>query len=112
MTLGFNSEQIGTEALDWWRLKAIIRNLPQGSALHRAYAGTDSVWGLAEHLLATIVDTLQAGNWQRGGGKGKRPQPIPRPGAERKKKTKIGGASMPLSEAREWLNRRRGHDGS
>jgi hypothetical protein len=35
---------------------------------------------LEAHLLAGAADRLAAGNWQRGGGKGKRPPLIPRPG--------------------------------
>lgn len=37
-------------------------------------------WGITEHLLAASVDVLQGANWQRGGGKGTKPKPLPRPG--------------------------------
>lgn len=36
-------------------------------------------WGATEHLLAATVDSIAAGNWQRSGGKGQRPKPVPRP---------------------------------
>lgn len=36
-------------------------------------------WSMNTHLLALIADVLAGANWQRGGGKGKRPKPIPRP---------------------------------
>lgn len=112
LSLGLDSRQIGTPDLDWWRLKAVIKNLPQGSALHRAINGTDALWGLPEHLLATIADALHMGNWQRGGGKGRRPKPISRPGNERKKVTKIGGGTtMTMAQARAWLDKRRSRDG-
>jgi len=38
------------------------------------------MWRLEHYLLAAILDSLAAANWQRGGGKGKRPKPTPRPG--------------------------------
>lgn len=48
---------------------------PLGVALH----GDAARWGITEHLIATAVDVLAGANWQRGGGKGPRPQPISRP---------------------------------
>jgi hypothetical protein len=35
-------------------------------------------------LLAIVADRLAAANWQRGGGKGRKPEPIPRPGIRAK----------------------------
>lgn len=47
--------------------------------------GEADLWGLSEHLLAGAVDLLALGNWQRGGDeRAKRPDPLPRPGAERR----------------------------
>lgn len=37
-------------------------------------------WTLNDHLLAGAVDALRGANWQRGGAKGSKPKPIPRPG--------------------------------
>jgi hypothetical protein len=37
-------------------------------------------WTLSDHLLACAVDALRGGNWQRSGGKGTKPKPLPRPG--------------------------------
>lgn len=56
-----------------------------------------SAWSTAEHLLANIFDVLQGANWQRGGGKGRRPQRIPRPG-DTPAKTKIGKTVMTIEE--------------
>lgn len=42
--------------------------------------GEFTEWGVGEHLLAGIFDTLQGANYQRAGGKGPKPKPIPRPG--------------------------------
>jgi hypothetical protein len=36
-------------------------------------------WTMDRHLLAAIVDLLAAANYQRGGGKGTAPKPVPRP---------------------------------
>ena len=92
---------------------AVVKHVPQSSALHRAVSGTDAMWGMTEHLLATIADALNMGNWQRGGGKGKRPGPIPRPGNDRKKTTKFGGGTtMTTAQAREWLDKRRSRSGN
>jgi len=41
----------------------------------------DASWSVTDHLLAAVVDVLQAANWQRAGdSKAPRPKPIPRPG--------------------------------
>lgn len=58
----------------------LVRHLPVDAACRRALdAGAG--WGLTEHLLAANLDTLRGANWQRSGGKGARPKPVPRPGA-------------------------------
>lgn len=36
--------------------------------------------GTTNYLLAHVVDRLASANHQRGGGKGSKPKPIPRPG--------------------------------
>ena len=58
----------------------LVRHLPADSATRHALEGDGAHWGLSEQLLAAAVDALAAGNWQRQGGKGARPKPIPRPG--------------------------------
>lgn len=35
---------------------------------------------MTDHLLAAVVDLLAGANWQRGGGKGRKPKPVKRPG--------------------------------
>jgi hypothetical protein len=47
--------------------------------------GDSAEWGVTEHLLAHVVDLTARANWQRGGGKGRKPKPIQRPGAESRK---------------------------
>lgn len=61
------------------RLLARILNLPPESAFIRAIA-PQAAWTPGEYLLAMAVDQLAAANYQRGGGRGTRPDPVPRPG--------------------------------
>lgn len=50
-------------------------------AIHEAAA-----WGPTEYLLAAAVDALRDANWQRSGDKKlQRPDPLPRPGAGRRR---------------------------
>lgn len=64
-----------------------------------------SPWTRTEMLLAMIADLLAGANWQRGGGKGARPKPIPRPGVG-PEITRIGGrASYAPAEMRALIDR-------
>lgn len=105
--LGIDLRDLGTDVLPWWRLAAILQNLPLSSATARAVHGEKTEWSAAEHLLASILDVLQVANWQRGGGKGSRPQPTKRPGvADGQDRRKFGTARMTLAEARRrWSSR-------
>jgi hypothetical protein len=71
--------------------------------------GDDHVWGLAEQLLASAVDALQTGNWQRASSgrktKPKRPKPIPRPGVAGPRKVDGDTTALPLSQARDLFAR-------
>lgn len=53
------------------------------------------------YLLAQIVDLIAGGNWQRGGGKGRRPRPVERPGHNARRHF---GRARPLSEVRHILD--------
>ena len=53
-------------------------NLPPG-ALTWQEVGSDNAWSVSDHLLADVADSLHAANWQRAGGKGEKPTPVPRP---------------------------------
>lgn len=72
--------------LTWRRLGVLVRHLPTDGALARALHGEAVRWSTADHLMATTVDLLASANWQRGGGKGKRPRRLPRPGSSACKK--------------------------
>ena len=71
------------------RLRVLIQHLPKEAALVRAVRGEAAEWGLAEHLLATAVDQLAAGNWLFAAAHTaedrdppQRPEPVPRPGVD------------------------------
>lgn len=63
--------------------------------------GEKAEWGPAEYLLASILDALRSGNWQRGGGKGSKPKRTPRPG-EKDKGEKIGSGAIPIKDFDAW----------
>lgn len=96
---------LGTERVTWRRLKALIGQLPRGSATARSMHGAAADWGPVEHLAAVQADLLAAANWQRAGKKNApRPKPIPRPGikpaGERHR-----GTPRPVREVRRILDR-------
>ena len=100
--LGRNLDDLGTRRLSWRDLLVIVRRSPRGSALNRERYPEDSEWGLPEQLLAAIFDVLQAGNWQRGGGQGKRPEQLERPGVKPARKVR-GSGPIPMDEMAAWL---------
>lgn len=103
--MGVDIADLGTERLTYRRLSVLLGNLPRDSAFVRSVAGEAATWSDSDHLLATITDLLASANWQRGGGKGKRPQPIPRPGKGVKRI--VGDNVMDIDQAREWAKRQR-----
>lgn len=57
--------------------------LPQGSRVW-VTLNADAAWTTADYLAADQADSLTWANWQRAGGKGQKPKPIPRPADMRK----------------------------
>lgn len=53
-------------------------NLPAG-ALTWQEMGSDNAWTVNDYLVAEAVDALHGANFQRAGGKGEKPKPLPRP---------------------------------
>lgn len=84
LAMGVDILDLGTERLSWRRLRALIARLPRDSWTVQAIAGDRARWGDQEHLLATIVDALQQGNWMFAAANSKHspdpPSPIRRPG--------------------------------
>lgn len=71
----------GTDRLNWRDLLVIVRESGRDTAAFRQAHGEHAEWGMGEYLLASILDTLNAANWQRAGDKRKpKPDPVPRPG--------------------------------
>lgn len=62
-------------------------HMPPGSAFTASSMGGPEHrhWSLDTHLLASAVEALIAANWQRAGGKGKRPKPLKRPQSKSKR---------------------------
>lgn len=81
---GLRLRHLGTEALTWGDLSAVIAHLPVESATFRAVK-TDWMWGLPEMLFADIADSLHWLVWAKttDAQKGRNhPKPIPRPGVK------------------------------
>lgn len=103
-------------ALSWGSLYSFIKNLGGDSATAREL-GKATGWETTLQtniLLADIFDLLQVIHadivaWASGGKKKANNKPYPRPGAAEDKKRKVGKGAMPLTELREWMNRRRTH---
>lgn len=81
------------------RVLALVEHPREGGPLWAALASTPPDldakpaemghhgWTFDRHLLAAIVDLLQAANYQRGGGKGTKPTPVPRPSSPKRRMT-------------------------
>lgn len=65
----------------------LVEWLPDDSALRASIQGGWQFrgWTSSRYLDALTVDLLAGGNWQRGGGKGKRPPPVKRPGQRQRR---------------------------
>lgn len=92
LTAGIDLRTLGSRDLTYRRLGVLLSHSKPGSAFLRSLGGEAAEWTLTDHLLAVTIDVLNAANWQRGGGKGKRPRPIPRPGVEPKQGKRFGTA--------------------
>ena len=78
MERGRSIHDLGSIRLSWVELAAFITHAPPTAAI-RTLRDPLSAFRTAEStLLSTVVDTLAGANWQRGGGKGARPQPLMR----------------------------------
>lgn len=82
----------------------LLEQLPAESRFARARSGA---WTLDQYMLAAVFDAVQWGNYQRNGGRGKRPKPIPRPGEGPDRETFGGASVMTIDEARAWSEKRR-----
>jgi hypothetical protein len=83
----------------------LLEHSQRDSHYLRSLFGESADWSVTDQLLALIADLLAAANWQRGGGKGTRPKPLPRPGAAEEGRRFGGGTVMSLQDARNHFKR-------
>lgn len=101
-------DDLGTFALPWSDLHALITWAPEDSPIMRAIHPEVSEWASrvkTNSILADAIDVAQWANYQRGGGKGSKPKPYPRAGS--RSRTTFGKRRMDRAEARAWLKKRR-----
>lgn len=98
-----------SELLTWGDLLAIVRHLPESSALQRAVNGPDAAeWSVTNHLLANVADSAAWLVWSKTSDASRKPprnqpKPIPRPGVEDTSKKQIGSDALPAAEMAAWL---------
>lgn len=95
---------LGTPALTWRRLGVLLRQLPIEARTVRITVGDQALWSQETYMLANVVDLLSGANWQRGGGKGRKPKPMQRPGQKPDVEETRLGTPIPLEELREILD--------
>lgn len=92
------------------RISDLVANLPDDASVWRNLEEMNR-WPVSAHLIATVIDQLNLILWSKteDGEKGRnRPDPIPRPGVEEKKKNSDGEVqAMDLDELKEFLARPR-----
>lgn len=102
---GLRLRWVGSDALTWYELYAVIKHLPRSSAYYRVLHPEEAEWELPALLLAEIADATRVANWQRGNGRrSDYPKPIPRPGVEPDSKS-YGKGALPVDELEAWLAR-------
>jgi hypothetical protein len=99
LLLGVPLRHVGTQRFGWDDFAIWVKFLPTSSQLYQSVHGAQ--WSPELHMLANIFDTLASGNWQRGGGKGPRPKPVKRPGAD--KNVQTFGKPKPFADVRQFL---------
>lgn len=98
--MGLRLRDAGSSRFDWRDLWVVCKHLGRDSALYKSLnPDDDTSWSVTEYLLAMLVDNSTARLWQAGGGKGKRPKPLPRPSDT----TKHRGDTLPAAEMVDWL---------
>ena len=104
ITLGLRWRDVGSKSLTWRDAWVVASSSPRTSALARAIQGDAAEWGTTDYLLAIVADVLQGANYQRGGGKGRKPKPIQRPGKKPQGESQHFGADpLPLEQMTAWL---------
>lgn len=88
------------------RAARLAAHLPRGAQVYVS-EGSDRQWTDAEHLLRIVSFQLAQMTWQNGGGKGKKPEPLPTPSQARKEApvARTGNAAMKRQLERARANR-------
>lgn len=108
LQFGVRLDDLGTYALPWSDLAALIQWAPADSPIMRAVHPEVAEFATpmkTNQILADHFDATAWGNYQRAHGKGSRPKPYPRPGD--RSKQRFGSRRMSRAEARRFLERRR-----
>lgn len=103
----------GVDLGDLWRGSLSVSRagrlafqLPPGSRVASAL-GEDGAWSVGEQIAAHIADTLAWANYQRAGGKGQKPKPLPRPADIHERRLTEARNEALAVEARRRQRRRR-----
>lgn len=104
MMAGRSLDRLGID-FSWSDFAAFIRYAPTTSQLSAAVHGY-TPWSTEAVLLASLLDAVRGGNWQRGNGKGPRPKPTKVPGYE--SPDTVYGTPKPIDEVRDYLMARNG----
>ena len=89
-------------------LSDFVQHASPDMAIYRALNPEESQWGIAEHLLASMLDFMVGTRWVDGGKKGRKPKPIPRPGTTDKETRKITSkVTVAIDKMDRWLSARR-----
>jgi hypothetical protein len=99
---GLHLCELGTRRLSWRRVAQLVGHLPPESATARSVRGGDGT--TTNELLALAVHSLQAANWQRGGGKGPKPKRIRLNGEPEPDTEKIGSKALTIEQMRARLD--------
>lgn len=101
---GLRLRHLGTEALTWADLNAVITCLPTESATFRAVT-PDWMWGVPEMLAADIADSLRWLVWAKTDDARKnrnRPKPVPRPGIKGPERIGTRTSIADMNEFLDW----------
>ncbi|QXB43414.1 DUF5361 domain-containing protein [Jonesia denitrificans] len=102
---GLDLDDLG-EGLRVMRAADLAAHLPRDSVTWMA-VHPENAWGVQEHLLATIADTLRWLAWAKsedGKRNRKRPKPIPRPGDSQDDRGRFSGVEKAdLDEVKRLL---------
>lgn len=85
----------------WHDFRVFVEHLGTNSALFRARHPRSWQWDVNTEFLSAILHVLQGANWQRSGGRGKKPKHIRRPDDS----APVIDTKIPVSE------RKASHDG-